>query len=70
MEATVMASPRAVSRPTALLTRFCSCTWSTPPAVALSMATETVSRSTVPTAPSVVVTVLPTALLEVVEDLS
>jgi hypothetical protein len=63
--ASVMASPRAVSRPTALPTRSCSCCWLSVPATAASIATETVSRSSRPGAWIVSVVVLSSGLLTV-----
>ncbi len=66
IEATVMASPRAVSRPTALPTRSRICCWLRVPATASARTTETVSRFRAPGADSTVSTVLSTALFSVV----
>ena len=51
MAATVMSSPRASSRPTAVPTRSRICCWLRLPATASSMTTETVSRLRSPGAP-------------------
>ena len=50
--ATVMSSPRASSRPTAVIIRSRICCWLRLPATASSMTTETVSRLMSPGAPS------------------
>src|ERR1700710_1981708 len=68
--ATVMASPRVWSRPTALPTRLWIWDWLIDPATLLSMTTETVRRWRSPGGATVVVVVLSTALLFVVEPLS
>src|SRR4051812_25648368 len=70
IEATVMSSPRAASRPTAVVMRSRICCWLRLPATASSMTTETVSRLSPPGAPWVTSVVLPTALLAVVDSFS
>ena len=68
-DATVMSSPRASSRPTAVIMRSRICCWLRLPATDSSMTTETVSRLRSPGAPFSTSTVLPTALFAVVDSL-
>src|ERR1700710_1830371 len=70
IEATVIASPRAVSRPTELPMRDWIWFWFRLPATALSITNERVGRLSAPGAASIVVVVLSTALLSVVDVLS